>query len=251
MRSAAAIGSATSVPTVPGTIGERPAPNPSAMKCAGCDTRNLSDGARRIGFKGLSAEMIEGRRRRRERLSALVSHDELAAWIDAANAGEGQRELPRELLKRRFGARWRGEAELVVIPAGKETFERQRALGAREPAIERRGSWQRRELDRRADARGFEDVSEIAGEPVGDVDGRAREPAQALAERDSRGRTQQCMLAMSEFIGCERDEAPVMRERERGITEPTGDKDRIAGPRAAALERLPRRSFAEDRDAQA
>src|SRR5437762_1546368 len=34
------IGHATSVPTVPGAYGERPAPKPSAMACAGCENAN-------------------------------------------------------------------------------------------------------------------------------------------------------------------------------------------------------------------
>src|SRR5438045_9159215 len=112
------------------------------MKCAGCDSRNLSDGARRIGFKVLSAEMIEGTRWRGQRLPVLISHDELAAWIDAANAGERKRELAREFLKRRLRASRRREAELVVVATGKETFERERALVAGEPAVERGRAWQ-------------------------------------------------------------------------------------------------------------
>ncbi len=43
-RNAAAIGSATRVPKVPGAIGASPAPKPSAMRCAGCANRNRNVG---------------------------------------------------------------------------------------------------------------------------------------------------------------------------------------------------------------
>src|SRR5438552_12547728 len=92
-RNNAASGSATSVPTVPGAIGDRPAPNPKAMKCAGCENRNLSDGAFRIGSP---KEMIECRRQGSQCLAVFVAYEQSPALFDAADAREREIELLRQ-----------------------------------------------------------------------------------------------------------------------------------------------------------
>src|SRR6266536_1814566 len=97
-RNNAASGSATSVPTVPGAIGDRPAPNPRAMKCAGCENKNLSDAALRIGLGSLTlaAEMIECCRQGLQRVAVFIVHDQSCALFDAADAGERDVELFRQ-----------------------------------------------------------------------------------------------------------------------------------------------------------
>src|ERR1043165_36704 len=207
------MGSATSVPAVPGATGESPAPNPSAMKCAGCDTRNASDGWRRM----TSTEVIESARRGRKGLAFLVPNDQTGSRLDTAYPRQREAKLDRERLQGRLCTLRRREAQLVIVAAGEKTLERERALRAGETRLDRRRARQRGKIDDRADLRRLEDVAKIAGESVGYVDRRAREPAQALAERDARGRSRQRMLAVRMLVGREQHAPGVMRERERRI----------------------------------
>src|SRR6266508_3256973 len=114
-RNNAATGSATSVPTVPGAIGDRPAPNPKAMKCAGCENRNLSDGTFRIGAS--AAEMIECRRQGSQCLAVFVAYEQSPALFDAADAREREVELLRQRADVRGRARRCSEAQLIVVAA--------------------------------------------------------------------------------------------------------------------------------------
>src|SRR5258706_1103589 len=91
----------------------------------------------------------------------------------------------------------------------------------------------------RADARALEDVAEVAGEAVGDIDRGAREPAQPLAERDARFGLVQALRRAGE---------PGMRKFERGAAERARDPYVIARARAGARQRLARRDLAERRD---
>src|SRR5437762_3760043 len=132
-RNNAASGNATSVPTVPGAIGDRPAPNPKAMKCAGCENRNLSDGAFRIV---LAAEMIECRRQGLQRLSVFIAHDEACTLFDRADAREREVDLLRQRADLRRRARRCSEAQLVVVAACQQAIERQPAFVAGEAATQ-------------------------------------------------------------------------------------------------------------------
>ena len=82
-------------------------------------------------------------------------------------------------------------------------------------------------------------MPEVAGEAVGDVDRRVREAAQALAELDARLGRVQALRRLGELR---------MREAERGAAELARDPDVVARPRAAALQREPRRQLADRGD---
>ncbi len=60
-------GNASSVPTVPGASGASPVPNPSAMKCAGCESRKPALG--RTSAWPASSEVVEPAPGDRERLA--------------------------------------------------------------------------------------------------------------------------------------------------------------------------------------
>src|SRR6266508_2175525 len=246
-RNNAATGSATSVPTVPGAIGDRPAPNPKAMKCAGCENRNLSDGAFRIGS---AAEMIECRRQGLQRPAVFVPHDESCALFDAADAREREVELLRQRADVCCRSRRRSEAQLIVVAARQQAIERQAAFVAGETAIQRRRTRQRRELEACTHARGIEDVAEIAYKAVGNIDRRGRDAAQPLSKLDARCGPQQRRFALGELIGGKDYALPMMRESERSIAQGAGDEDRVTRVGAAPAQRLSRRRFAQDRHAE-
>src|SRR3989475_4454896 len=198
-RNNAASGSATSVPTVPGAIGDRPAPNPKAMKCAGCENRNLSDGAFRIGLASSAAEMIECRRQGLQCLAVFVAYEQSPALSDAADAREREVELLRQRADVRGRARRCREAQLIVVAARQQAIERQAAFISGETLIQDCGTRQRRELEGCAHARSIEDVAEIADETIGNIDGGGRDAAQAISELDPGRRPQQCPFTLGEL----------------------------------------------------
>src|SRR5699024_12166334 len=57
-------GIAASVPNVPGALGAKPEPNPSARKCTGLLSRNLSVGFNALLLKKESDPNLEGRHHR-------------------------------------------------------------------------------------------------------------------------------------------------------------------------------------------
>src|SRR6185503_967391 len=102
------IGMATSVPKVPGARGASPAPNPSAMKCAGCETRK-----RRSGL----GEMVEAAAIDLHGL-AVGSHQRHAlAAADLPDARDRHAEHLVQVLDAVARVGRRREAELVVVAA--------------------------------------------------------------------------------------------------------------------------------------
>src|SRR5215213_5459927 len=93
------IGSARSVPKVPGATGARPAPAPKAMKCAGWRSTNRAEGA--CPPARPSAEMVEPLTLQPERIADRVEHCD--AWTAAAAAHDLTDQHD-------FGARGRGGA---------------------------------------------------------------------------------------------------------------------------------------------
>src|SRR3954468_19026124 len=91
----------------------------------------------------------------------------------------------------------------------------------------------------RPDPRALENVREVAGEAVRDVDGGAREPAQPLAERDARLGLVQALRGAGDLR---------TREREGRAAELARDPDVVARTRAGTRQRLARRDFAERGD---
>src|SRR3954462_15930233 len=76
VHSAAAIGTANSVPNVPGAPGTRPVPNPNAMKCAGCCMRKPNVGL--TAFKVRDGNVIVCMGKAFDGAAVPVAHDE--AW---------------------------------------------------------------------------------------------------------------------------------------------------------------------------
>src|SRR3989442_8525079 len=249
-RNNAASGNATSVPAVPGAIGDRPAPNPRAMKCAGCENRNLSDGGFRIGLGSVAAKMIECGRQGLQRLAIFIAHDEVCALFDRADAREHELDLLCQCADVRRRARRCSEAQLIIVAACQQTIERQTAFVADETAIQDCGTRQRRELQGCADARGVEDVAEIADEAIGNIDRRSRDAAQPLSQLDPRCGPQQRAFTLRELVGSKGYTAPMMRHTDRRVAQRSGDEHRVTGAGAAPAQRLSRRRLAEDRHAE-
>src|SRR5258706_11075201 len=101
------MGNATSVPKVPGAFGASPAPNPSAMKCAGWPARKRASGAREV----VVSAAID-----LHRLAFGVQAHALAA-LDLADAGERDVEDVGEIRDALARVGGRGEAKLVVVAA--------------------------------------------------------------------------------------------------------------------------------------
>src|SRR5258706_7766864 len=103
------ITTATAVPALPGATGERPGPQPSAMKCAGCETRKRASG--RSGEVVVSAAIdLHGFAVRSQQAHALAA-------LDLANAREGDAQDIGELRDAVARVGGRGEAKLVVVAA--------------------------------------------------------------------------------------------------------------------------------------
>src|SRR3954469_21131618 len=90
-----------------------------------------------------------------------------------------------------------------------------------------------------ADPRALEDMREVAGEAVRDVDGGARESAQPLAERNARLGLVQALRGAGDLR---------TREGESRAAELARDPDVVACTRAGTRQRLARRDFAERGD---
>src|SRR6185312_3774823 len=114
--SAHAMGSATSVPNVPGITGARPAPKPSATKCAGCAIRNENDGGP-IAIAMPLSEVVERARQRRERLTPLVKNRQRSVDGNRADRRQWQAERERNRTDAFAHRRRRGEAQFVVVTA--------------------------------------------------------------------------------------------------------------------------------------
>ena len=116
--------------------------------------------------------------------SRPVLIQDVKTWLgpDRADAGEREVEPARERfdLGAPFGRR--GEQQLVVVAAGERRVARagQVAGGGRER--------QRVGMQLGADPGDLEDVAEVGDQAVRDVDRRARDAAQRLAEREARPR---------------------------------------------------------------
>ena len=193
-----AIGHATSVPNVPGATGERPAPSPSARKCAGRTNRNDTGTAGcDMGWELSAARRFRRRRRGNDRTRGAAAPVALPPSSCTTSA------LPATMRPMRVtatpaGARRRadgvaargsrGEAELVVVAAGEQARQRRVALGGSQLGVERGATGQRGELDDGADAAALEEMTEVAGEAIGHVDRRRRDTAQRLPERHARRR---------------------------------------------------------------
>ena len=144
----------------------------------------------------------------------------------------------------------RREQELVVVAAGEQAFERERALRAGELRRERERSRNRGELDARPDVRAVEHVSEIAGKPVRKVDRGGRDAAQREAKRHARLRSIESAATLAQGVGGERRASGERRDRERRVAEGSGDPDVVARLRMPSRECAPGGHFAHDRDAE-
>src|SRR6478672_2787074 len=108
--SAQQIGNATSVPAVPGAIGDRPAPNPSAMKCAGCETRKRASGR--------SGEVVVSAAIDLHRLAVGAQQAHALAALHLPDARERHAQHVGELGDAFARVGRRREAQLVVVAAG-------------------------------------------------------------------------------------------------------------------------------------
>src|SRR5258706_1860217 len=164
-----------SVPTVPGMKGASPHPNPSAMKCAGCDTRKRTSGAGEV----VVAWPID-----LYRLAVGTEEAHALAAPHLADAGEMHAEHVLQVVDALARVRVRGEAQLVVVAAGDDRRESGAGLHVLHRDARERNP---RELDGRADARKPADVAEVREQPIGNVDRAGREGAQRLAELHAAG----------------------------------------------------------------
>src|SRR5882672_9932 len=161
-----AIGNAASVPNVPGAKGMSPVPKPSAMKCAGCRTRNASDGAPIDVRMRALFEMVVAARQRRQRLTVLVADDEVRLRGDPADRRQRQSERQRNRVDASLcGSRYR-EAQLVVVASGQHATQCELALRPGKPRAQFVVAGDRGQIERRTDARRREDMAKIAGESV-------------------------------------------------------------------------------------
>src|SRR5207253_188460 len=166
----------------------------------------------------------------------------------------GEREREAQLLRNRADLRGRarrcGKAQLIVVATRQQAIERKAAFISGETLIQDRGTRQRRELKGCAHARSIENVTEIADEAIGNIDGGGRDAAQAISELDPWRRPQQCSFTLRKLVRGKDHALPMMRESERGIAQPAGDKDRVTRTGAAPAQRLSRRHLAQDRHAE-
>ena len=120
----------------------------------------------------------------RDRLPSLIAHhDARLACLDGADARNRKAKL---LAERRDGVAarsGRGEDQLVVVAARKEAGPFQFRVAQRLESGRARNAVV---FNHRAHARALDDVAEVAGQAVGDVDRRVSEAPQPLAELDAR-----------------------------------------------------------------
>jgi hypothetical protein len=163
--------------------------------------------------------MVERGRKFFQRTPVLVLYDQSRARLDGTDARELEIESPGERLEIRV--RRSREAQLVVIATREQTLERQSSLAAGEQtlALERGRTRQATQFYRRADARSFEDVTEIADQPIRNIDGRAGQTSQLHTEGDARGRAQERSFAVRKIVGSERDAPAMVGERQRGVAQ--------------------------------
>src|SRR5258708_25335506 len=105
---------ATSVPKVPGAFGARPAPKPSAMKCAGWARRNFASGP---------GEVVVSAAIDAHRLAVGSDQAHALAALHLADAREGHAEDVGELGDAVARGGRGGEAELVVVAAREDRGE--------------------------------------------------------------------------------------------------------------------------------
>ncbi len=166
--------------------------------------------------------------------------------VSGSDSVAGQRRQPRACRGRR------GEAQLVVVAAGEQAVERERALGARRRCGERRRARDQRPSSIvRADARRLEDVREIAGQAVGHVERGARDAAQPLAQRHARLRPLEARAAARPASRRRAPLAPAAR-RARAPRRPAGPTRSTSSPGCApgARDRGAGRQLADDGHAQ-
>src|SRR5258706_490284 len=82
--SQACIGSANSVPNVPGASGISPMPKPNAMMCAGCENTQRPD-----GLPAMSAEMVKPLVLYRQRPALGIEYGNRITLDDPADARQG------------------------------------------------------------------------------------------------------------------------------------------------------------------
>src|SRR5689334_5213167 len=114
-------GHATSVPNVPGATGASPAPNPSAMKCAGFASRK-----RTLGRALRLAEMIKPALRQRHGLAGVIDHHHAAAGFHRTDARNIHLDLPGAHVDLIAQIYRRSEGELVVVSARERTVSHDR-----------------------------------------------------------------------------------------------------------------------------
>src|SRR5688572_23987811 len=98
-----------SVPTVPCAAGARPQPNPSAMKCAGCETRNRASGSR---------EVVVAAAIHLHRLAVGTQEAHALAPPHLPDAAQRHAEHLLQVVDALARVLVRREAELVVVAAG-------------------------------------------------------------------------------------------------------------------------------------
>src|SRR5688572_11175010 len=102
---------ASSVPHVPGAKRTSPTPKPSAMKCAGCDSRKRASGC----LEMVVAESID-----LDRLAVGSQQAHALAAPDLADLSQGNAEHLLQVVDALARVRMRREAELVVVAAGND-----------------------------------------------------------------------------------------------------------------------------------
>src|SRR5471030_1404406 len=198
---------ANKVPTVPGAMGDKPLPKPSDKICSGCDSMKRAL-VRRDGFgRGVSSivsmigsvcmKMVEACVWQRNRTGFVAPANERRVLGCAAGRSSfgGQTLDCTDTRQQNFlrlsdpldvgphGDR-RGEAEFVVIAARHDAIYL-RGFGQRD---ERAGARYLIDVHRRPHLRALQDMEQVAGETVGDIEGRMRDSPQRDAERHARFR---------------------------------------------------------------
>src|SRR5882724_4610683 len=168
----------------PGRAAIVPRRSRAQSRAPGARTRTRRSAARR-SFRG--AKVVEARPVLHRHAVGAMHYELGIARVDGADARKRKLQFRGQRSDRLAPAGIGGEDELVVIAAGEHAVALERAVAL----ILGYGAQRRRTrnaliVERGADLRALEDVAEIAGKAVGDVDRGMREPAQALAELDAR-----------------------------------------------------------------
>ena len=174
--------------------------------------------------------------------------------LDAADAGDrGSGALGGGLHGGAGGGRG-GEGQFVVVAAGEDEgqqgFQAKWAFRARQQGASSYQSGSIRDFDNCAHLAGFQDVAQVAGQPVADVDGAVGDAAQRGAERQAGRGALQPLAGLGQRFGGQVDLAAQRGQRQARIAQRAADPQVVARARAVAPQRVPGGHLAEDGDAQ-